>query len=388
MEKDVIIIGAGAAGLMCAVEAGKRKRSVIILEHNEKTGKKIRISGGGHCNFTNVNVSHENYISQNPHFCKSALARFTPDNFIALLKRHKIKYHEKEKGRLFCKGTSAEILGMLKVECGNSGVEMLFNCKIKKISKKHYFIVSTNLGMFESESLVIASGGLSYPALGATNFGHKISKQFGLKITPLKPALVPFIFNGNDRENFQELSGISLKTIVSCNGLNFADDILFTRDGLSGPAILQISSYWNPRDVIKINLLPELNAYELFASKKQGKMEMHNLLSMHMPNRFAKKWCELYIESKPICRYSDKELENIAGLIHNWEIRPEGTEGYKKAEATAGGIDTDELSSKTMESKKVPGLYFIGEVVDVTGQLGGYNLHWAWASGYAAGQYA
>ena len=385
---SVIIIGAGAAGLMCAIEAGKRKRSVLVLDHSGNAGKKIRVSGGGRCNFTNINMHYDKYLSNNPHFCKSALARFTPQDFIGMLEKHGIGYYEKESGQMFCKGSSAEILKMLRVECKETGVKMLLDCRIGGIKKEDHFMISTGQGILESESLVISTGGLSYPSLGATDLGHRVARQFGLRVTPLKPALVPFIFSQEDRKIFSELSGVSINAIVSCNGVDFRGDVLFTHRGLSGPAILQISSCWNKGDTITFNLLPDMDAYEFLVSRRQARTEMKNLLSEHLPARFVGKWCGMNIQSKPVCQYNDKEFREIAHKLHNWELQPESTEGYKTAEVTLGGIDTDELSSKTMESKKVNGLYFTGEVIDVTGQLGGYNLHWAWASGHIAGQYA
>ncbi len=387
IERDVIIIGAGAAGLMCAIEAGKRGRKVSVIDHAKKTGQKIRISGGGNCNFTNTNAGTEHYISQNPHFCKSALSRFTPGDFILLLKKHGIGHREKEEGQLFCDDGSSAIINMMKKECNEADAEIYLNRRITEINKHKLFRVMTNNGIFLSESLVIATGGLSYPKLGATGFGHRIAEKFGIKITLLKPALVPMLFNRKDLRSFSELSGVSVKARVSCNNKEFYGNILFTHKGLSGPAILQISSYWNNGDAVHIDLLPEVDTLKALIEKRQSRMEMKNLLSLYFPGRFIQKWCEMYIRSKPVCRYSDKELEEIIRCLKNWEIKPAGTEGYSRAEVTLGGVDTDELSSKTMEAKKVPGLYFIGEVVDVTGQLGGYNLQWAWSSGYAAGQY-
>ena len=387
MKKDVIIIGAGASGLMCAIEAAKNKHSVLVLERSEKIGKKIRVSGGGRCNFTNLSVSSENYLSHNPHFCKSALASFTPNDFISVLDRHAIRYHEKESGQLFCSRNSTDIVNMLLKECKEAGVEILFNCRITDLKKDKYFTLSTDCRTFESKSLVIATGGLSHAELGATDTGYLIARQFGIAITPLKPALVPLILNPKELIVFRELSGISVNAAVSCNGRHFRGDILFTHRGLSGPAILQISLYWNTNNEISINLLPDIDAYDLFISKKQSKMEMRNLLCAYFPKRFVQKWCDLFIHSKPLYQYNNVELKIIAALVHNWIIKPYGTEGYDKAEVTLGGIDTAELSSKTMEVKKVPGMYFIGELIDVTGLLGGYNLHWAWASGYTAGQY-
>jgi len=391
MKYDVIIIGAGASGLMCAIEAGKRGRKVLVLDHSKSIGNKIRISGGGHCNFTNINLNSENFLSQNPHFCKSALSCFTPQDFISMIKKHRIKYYEKEEGQLFCNGSSREIINMLIKECNDAGVDIRLNCLIKKIKRDDIpvspFKVLSDNGMIESRSLVIATGGISYPELGATDIGYRVARQFGVRVTSLKPALVPFKLSPGDLKTFRELSGISMNTKVSCKGTEFRGDILFTHRGLSGPAILNISSYWENGDEIRINLLPDTDVYEMFRIRHQSKVEMENLLSGFLPKRFAHTWCEKYAGSKPMNQYSVKELGSIAQKLQNWIIKPAGTEGYRKAEITCGGVDTDELSSKTMEAKNIPGLYFIGEVVDVTGQLGGYNLHWAWASGYAAGQY-
>ncbi|MDP3260802.1 MAG: NAD(P)/FAD-dependent oxidoreductase [Thermodesulfovibrionales bacterium] len=388
MNSDVIIIGAGAAGLMCAIESGKRGMSVIILDHASKIGQKILVSGGGRCNFTNLNIQAENYVSANPHFCKSALARFTPQDFIALVKKHRISYQEKENGCIFCNGSSRQIVDMFQKECDSAGVKMRLNCKIQEITKKRRFIVKTNSGVIESESLVVATGGLSYPNLGATDIGHRVAAQFGLRIIPPKPALVPFTFSRGDREKFGELSGISLEAVIKCGGHEFRGEMLFTHKGLSGPAILQASSYWEHGEEILVNLLPGIDARSMFLSNRQSRVEMKNLLSRYLSRRFAHIWCEFYFPSRPLCQYNDKELLDASRLLHEWIIKPAGTEGYRTAEVTAGGVDTDELSSKTMEAKKVTGLYFIGEVIDVTGHLGGYNLHWAWASGWTAGQYA
>ena len=387
IRKDVIIIGAGASGLICAIEAGKRGRSALVLDHGRRIGNKVRVSGGGRCNFTNVNMGYEHYISQNPYFCKSALARFAPDDFISMLNKYNIGYYEKEDGRLFCKKSSGEVVDMLYKGCKLAGVDVVLNCKGNAIDKQDCFIVSTDKGLLESGSLVIATGGLSYPELGATDAGYRIAEQFGIKVTPMKPGLVPLKFGHNDSRTFSELSGISTAVEVNCNNARFKGDMLFTHHGLSGPAILQISSYWNKGDEITINLLPDINAYDFFSARRQSRMEMRNLLSQFFPKRFADKWCELNMRSRAVYQYDDKELKSVAHKLHNWVIKPAGTGGYSKAEVTLGGIDTNELSSKTMESKKVKGLYFIGEVVDVTGHLGGYNLHWAWASGFVAGQY-
>lgn len=388
IKNDVIIIGAGASGLMCALEAGRRGRSVLVIDHAEKIGKKIRISGGGRCNFTNRDIRPENYISQNPHFCKSALARFAPDDFIAILQRHGIKYYEKEAGQMFCAESPGDILDMFQKELRKAGVEICLNCQTEDVKKKDkLFSLSTNLGAFQSESLVIATGGLSYPKLGATEIGYRIAREFGLKVNSLRPALVPFALNPQDMKAIRELSGVSLNGSVRCGGKEFRGDILFTHRGLSGPAILQLSSYWSPGEEIVINLLPGQDANELFMARRQGRMEMRNLLAEFLPKRLAIQWCELHTQSKPVNQYSDKELRVIGQRLHNWIIRPAGTEGYDTAEVTLGGVDTNELSSRSMKANKVPGLYFTGEVVDVTGQLGGYNLHWAWASGFAAGQH-
>lgn len=388
MKKDVIVIGAGAAGLMCAIEAGKRGRSVLVLDHAESAGQKIRASGGGRCNFTNIHMTPENYLSGNPHFCKSALARFTPHDFISMLEKYNIQYYEKEKGQLFCRKSSLDVLRMLQEEAKRSGVETRLKCKVTGVRKNDGFQVITNQGMIESESLVVATGGLSFPDLGASGVGYHIAKDFGLRVTLLRPGLVPFEFNRNDMKIFGALSGISMPVRVCCRDKVFQGNMLFTHYGLSGPAMLQVSSYWQKGDVLKIDLLPASDTGKIFEAKRGSRIEMHNLLAELFSKRFARTWCDLYVPSKPLCQYSDKEISNISAQLHNWEIKPQGTQGYKKAEVTLGGVDTDELSSKTMETRKVPGLYFVGEVLDVTGQLGGYNLHWAWASGYVAGQYA
>jgi hypothetical protein len=384
---DIVVIGAGAAGLMCAIEAGKRGRKVLVIDHAGKAGQKISISGGGKCNFTNINVGPEHYISQNRHFCKSALSRFTPDDFMSLLKKHRVTYHEKEMGRLFCSEGSVRIVNMINKECAEAGVDIRLNCRITAISRHGIFEIRTNKGTFRCQSLVIATGGLSYASLGASGFGHRIAEKFGIKVTSLSPALVPLTFNRKDAAAFSELSGISVRARVGCNKKEFYGDMLFTHKGLSGPAVLQMSSYWNNKDAIKIDLLPDIDIVKDLIEKRKSRIEMKNLLAMHFPKRFISKWCETYISSKPMYQYADREIEGIVERLKSWEIKPAGTEGYSKAEVTLGGVDTDELSSKTMEAKKVPGLYFIGEVLDVTGQLGGYNLQWAWSSGYAAGQY-
>jgi len=376
--------------MICAIESGKRGRSVLVLDHTDKTGKKIRISGGGRCNFTNINISPSNYLSNNPHFCKSALSRFTPDDITALLEKHGVEYEERERGQLFCAKSSEEIIRMLQKEINGAGVNMILNCQILGVEKAGTYTVSTDQGIFESESLVIATGGLSYPQSGASGTGYMLAEQFGLKITGLRPALVPLIFSPQDMEIFGELSGISIDAAVKCKNMTFRGNILFTHRGLSGPAILQISSYWKEGDTVVIDLLPGTDIYGILVARQQSKskIEMHNLLSEYLPSRFVKIWSFLNLQSKPVNQYNEKELRSIAHKIHNWEVKPESTEGFKTAEVTLGGVDTDELSSRTMESRRIKGLYFTGEVIDVTGWLGGYNLHWAWASGFVAGQYA
>lgn len=379
--------------MMCAISSGKRGRSVLVLDHASKIGKKIRISGGGSCNFTNINTNHANYLSNNPHFCKSALSRFTPRDLIALLEEHSVKYEEREQGQLFCARSSEEIIRVLENESKAAGVKIILDCKIleaKKEEKEGMFIVSTDHGIFESGSLVIATGGMSYPQIGASGIGYSIAEKFGLKVTELKPALVPFIFSPVDNKIFSELSGISIDAAIKYNDVKFRGKLLFTHKGLSGPAILQVSSYWKDGGAIVIDLLPEIDIFSIFLAKKQNKskIDIHNLLSEYLPTRFVKIWLSRNFVSKPVNQYNEKELQSIAHQIHNWKVIPGSTEDYRTAEVTLGGIDTDELSSKTMESKRVKSLYFTGEVIDVTGQLGGYNLHWAWASGFVAGQYA
>ncbi|MBI5076439.1 MAG: NAD(P)/FAD-dependent oxidoreductase [Nitrospirae bacterium] len=387
MQKDVIIIGAGASGLICAIEAGKRGRSVLVLDHSQKIGSKIRISGGGRCNFTNLHVSAEHYISQNPHFCRSALSRYTPEDFISLLRKYRITFHEKEAGQLFCDATSAEIIVMLRAECEKAGADIHLGCSVKSIKHDGLFSVATDRGTFQAESLVIATGGLSYPKLGATDFGIKIAEQFKINVISPRPGLVPLTLSGKELEIFRDLSGVSINAEVTVNRTSFRGSLLFTHRGLSGPAILQISSYWNKGDLLSIDLLPGVNAYELLLANRQSRKEIKTLLSQYLPSRFTQAWCSNYLQTKPVCQFIERELREAADKLHAWQVKPSGTEGYGAAEVTVGGIDTDEVSSKTMETKKVPGLYVIGEVLDVTGQLGGFNLHWAWASGHAAGQY-
>lgn len=383
---DVIVIGAGAAGLMCAIAAGRRGRRVVVLEKGDRIGRKILISGGGRCNFTNLKVAASNFISRNPHFCKSALARFTPADFIALVERHGIAYHEKKLGQLFCDGSAKEIVAMLKSECDAAGVEIITGCDVSGVEKRDLFAVATSSGSFEADSLVIATGGLTVPKI-ATDFGFRVARQFGVAVTSLMPALVPFSLSGDGWEALAALSGVSIDAIVTCGTASFRENILFTHKGLSGPAILQISSHWKPGERVFLNLTPHGPIEdELLRAKRRGdKTELKNFLARTFPRSFAEFFCGRYVPSKPLNQCADKDLENLAALLAHWEITPSGTLGYEKAEVTLGGIDTDALSSKTMETKNVPGLHFIGEVVDVTGWLGGYNFQWAWASGYAAG---
>lgn len=390
LKRDVVVIGAGAAGLLCAIEAGKRGRNVLLLEHSDRVGKKIEISGGGRCNFTNIHTSAENFISANPHFCKSALARYTPVDFISLVEKHGIAYHEKKLGQLFCDGSSRQIIDMLLRECLDAQVEIRCGCHVLKVLGGDSFSIETDCGTFVSSSLVIATGGLSIPSLGASDFGYRIARQFELEIQEPVPGLVPLTLPSQMLQKMSRLSGVSLDVLVSFRSQEFRENILITHRGLSGPAILQISSYWQPGEPISINLMPDDDLLELLTGRASGQdstVELVHLLSRHLPKRFALAWCELYSASKPLKQYNSRELRDSAQQLHNMQITPSGTEGFKKAEVTKGGVATTELSSQTMQAKRVPGLFFIGEVVDVTGQLGGYNFQWAWASGYTAGQY-
>ncbi len=385
---DVIVLGAGAAGLMCAVEAGKRGRRVVVLEQNEKIGEKIRISGGGRCNFTNLSVEPGHYLSANRHFCTSALARFTPRDFLALVERYKIPYHEKHSGQLFCDTSSREILSMLRAECDRTGVAVRTGCRIASAALEAEFLVRTSGGDLYAASLVVATGGLSIPTLGATDLGYRLARQFDLVVTDVRPGLVPLTFSGRDGEMMKRLSGISAAAVVSCGEHSFREQLLFTHKGLSGPAILQISSYWKPGAAISIDLLPGVELAQEVRTKSSGAKEMAALLAHYLPRRLAQEWCAGRPWSKSLSQTSQQELVAYEDALHHWEVTPDGTEGFAKAEVTCGGVDTAGLSSKTMESRQVKGLYFVGEVVDVTGHLGGYNFQWAWASGFAAGQVA
>ena len=387
LHYDVVVLGGGAAGMMCAIEAGKRGRRVALIEHQERVGKKIAISGGGRCNFTNLHAGPGNYLSSRPDFCKSALARYQPADFIALVESHGIAFHEKKLGQQFCDTTSREIIEMLLAECAAAGVEILLSCRVGEVRKTDRFQLETNRGAITCDSLVIATGGLSFPKLGASDFGHRLARQFGLQLTELRPALVPLTLGGDELAAFGELSGVALPVSVRHGGAEFRESILFTHRGLSGPAILQISSYWREGETLSFDLLPGARAEELPGTARRQKTDLVTTLSRAWPRRFAEVWCSRHAPAKPLQHWTSSETKTVARLLHEWPLHIVGTEGYAKAEVTLGGIDPTELSSKTMESRRVPGLYFIGEVVDVTGWLGGYNFQWAWASGYAAGQF-
>jgi predicted Rossmann fold flavoprotein len=358
-----------------------------VLEHADRLGKKIAISGGGRCNFTNLYSNPESFLSANPHFCKSALARYTPADFIALVERHGIAYHEKKLGQLFCDGSSQQIIDLLLDECAQAGVVIRCQSDVRKIEKlaDASFALETNLGDFGCASLVIATGGLSIAPLGATDLGYRVAQQFGLEIEQPRPALVPLTLSTAIQKRLTPLSGVSVDVVVRCNGQQFRENMLITHRGLSGPAILQISSYWQPGQSLFINLLPDQDVMELLLSERGSEVELANLLARFLPKRFARAWCDLFFPSKPLKQYQTNELKRIAEQLQQLSLTASGTEGFKKAEVTAGGVSTAELSSQTMEAKRVPGLYFIGEVVDVTGHLGGHNFQWAWASAFAAG---
>jgi predicted Rossmann fold flavoprotein len=392
-QRNVIIIGAGAAGLMCAISAGKRGRDVLVLDHANKVGKKILMSGGGRCNFTNYFVEPTNFLSHNQHFCKSALSRFTQWDFINLVEKHNIPYHEKKLGQLFCDNKSKDIVEMLLSECKEVQAEVKINCSIDSIVKNdNGFILKTTDGDYQCQSLVIATGGLSVPTMGATGFGYEIAKQFDLDVYKQTAALVPFTLNPQMKADFEGLSGTSVDSEVECNGQSFRENILFTHRGLSGPAILQISSYWNPGDTVEINLLPDLDLFEVLqeAKKSSPNLQLNTILTEYFSKKLATRLCELWFKDfyqQGLAQVSEEKLQKVAKQLHHWQFKPPATEGYRTAEGTLGGVNTDELSSKTMEANKVKGLYFIGEVVDVSGHLGGFNFQWAWASGHAAGQY-
>jgi len=382
---DALILGGGAAGLMCAIEAGKRGRRIAILEHAEQIGKKILISGGGRCNFTNIHCQPDNFLSDNPHFAKSALARYTPADFAALVEKHKIRYHEKTLGQLFCDGSAREILNMLEEECRAAGVTIFVRTRIDEVRRSEQFVLQAEENEFRAPVLVVATGGLSIPKIGATSFGYDLARQFGLKIVNPRPGLVPLVFNSEDQFHFCDLAGVSSGVIATCDGgPQFREKMLITHRGLSGPAILQISSYWTNGAEIGIDLAPGRELTSEFRDRKRPRTSavLRSELRKLMPNRLADRWLDLHLLSS----WNNAFLDALERDLHSWTITPTGTEGFEKAEVTVGGVSTDELSAKTMESRKVPGLFFIGEVVDVTGHLGGFNFQWAWASGVAAGR--
>ena len=381
---DVVVLGGGAAGFMCALEAGKRGLRVAVIERSERTGKKILISGGGRCNFTNIHCRPENFISANPHFAKSALARYTPADFIALVEKHRIPYHEKTLGQLFCDRSARDITDMLESECHDAGVRFFVKTSIQEVLRTTEFVVRTGETEFRAPVLVVATGGLSIPKMGATGLGYDLARQFGLAIREPRPALVPFVLGPEDRDRYCDLAGVSAGVAVSCADQQFREKMLITHRGLSGPAILQISSYWKPGQAVAIDLAPgsDVTAALLEPKAARNIAAMKSALHNFLPSRLANRWLDL----NPPSAWTNSGLTELEHVMHNWKVIPAGTEGYDKAEVTAGGVDTDEVSAKTMESRKVPGLFFVGEVVDVTGHLGGFNFQWAWASGACAGR--
>lgn len=389
---DVTIIGAGAAGLMCAIEAGKRGRRVVVIDHAKAVGEKIRISGGGRCNFTNLHASPKNYLSNNPHFCKSALSRYTQADFIALVESHKIAYHEKTLGQLFCDNSAKEIIRMLLDECARYGVIIRTETRVEQVEKPEAFRISTSGGIYESASLVVACGGLSIPKMGATDLGYRIAKQFNLPIVPTRAGLVPFVLGGDEMAYINGLSGIAVDAVVSANKTQFREGMLFTHKGLSGPSILQISSYWKDGDSLRINMAADTDMRAALLALKQTnpKQEIGTALGQYLPKRVVERIIERHVRSDAyrLADMPNAVLERIAHAVNDWQLVPIDTEGYRTAEVTLGGVDTSALSSKTMQTNTVEGLYFIGEVVDVTGHLGGFNFQWAWSSGFVAGQHA
>ena len=378
---DGVVIGGGAAGLMCAIAAGRRGLRIVVIEHAADIGKKILISGGGRCNFTNLHCSPRSFLSANPHFAKSALARYTPADFIALVERHGIPYHEKTLGQLFCDRSAHDIVRMLRRECDGAGVRIVTGCRVTEVRRPSEFVVETNRGEFRAPAVVIATGGLSIPKLGATDFGYRVAKQFGVKVRACRPALTPLLVEG-----YREICGVATDVAAAAGGHEFRERMLFTHQGLSGPAILQVSSYWKPGTSVRIDLLPRVDIMAELVARRGERTETKTIVAAHLPRRLADLWFERNVQSRPVVTASDRELERLARALHGWEILPRGVAGYEKAEVTAGGVDTDELSAKTLGVRAVSGLYFIGEVVDVTGHLGGFNFQWAWASGHAAGE--
>jgi len=388
MEYDVLVVGAGAAGLMTAIVAGGRGRRVLVVDHANRAGKKILMSGGGRCNFTNTATTPANFLSANPHFCKSALARYTPWDFIAMVDRHRIAWHEKSPGQLFCDESSKQIVRMLLDECAAVGVRVETNCPVTRLrASAGGFSGETPLGHVRAASLVVATGGLSIPSLGASGFGYDLARQFGHAVLPLRAGLVPLTLSGKHQERFEGLSGVALPVEARANGAAFRDAMLITHRGVSGPAILQVSSYWEPGTDLRVDLLPGADAGEALRSARAERpaAELKTILSGLLPRRLAERLCEVWIPNRPMRQYRDAELNDIGAQLADWPIVASGTEGYRTAEVTLGGVDTDEVSSSTMMSRRQAGLYFVGEVLDVTGHLGGYNFQWAWASGNAAG---
>ncbi len=384
---DAIIIGAGAAGLFCAARAGQRGRKVALIDHAEVLGEKIRISGGGRCNFTNINTTPQNFLSQNPHFCRSALARYTPQDFVALVAKHCIAYHEKTLGQLFCDDSAQNIIDMLAGECARGKVQVIHPATIESVAFEKAFQVHTSKGTFTAPQIVIATGGLSIPATGATAFGYEIAKQFGIPLTPLRAGLVPLALDAPDLERYGMLSGVAFETTAACDGARetFREAALLTHRGLSGPAVLQISSYWKAGESVQFDLLPGIHAEAWLLNVRTKNSTLTKALSEHIPVRLADAWARVHAPEKPIAQWTRSEMQSVSAQLNAWSLKPSGTLGYKKAEVTLGGVDTRALSQQTMMASKVPGLFFIGEVVDVTGWLGGYNFQWAWASAAACG---
>ena len=400
-SSDVVIIGAGAAGLMCALTAGQRGRRVLVLDHGKRPGRKILLSGGGRCNYTNMYTEPANYLSSNEHYCKSALSRFSQWDFQSMVDKHGIGWHEKTLGQLFCDNSARDIVDMLLAECDQAGVTIVNGVKVNEVTTNRVevdevdtqdesFLVSTSVGSVTAESLVVATGGLSFPTMGSTDFGHRVAKQFGHSIVPTRPALVPFTLSQDDLKRFTGLSGISTEVIVGCSGVSFREALLFTHKGLSGPAILQISSYWNRGDEVTINWLPDIDVAEWLQNQRlaRPKASLATILSEHLPKRLALMLAEWIGETAEASQWRRESMDRMVQMLSDSRLVPSGTEGYKKAEVTIGGVSTDKLSSKTMVSRLQANLYFIGEVVDVTGHLGGFNFQWAWASGHCAGLYA
>ncbi|PWL18450.1 aminoacetone oxidase family FAD-binding enzyme [Falsochrobactrum shanghaiense] len=386
---DVLVIGAGAAGMMCAIEAAKRGRSVLVLDHAKKPGEKIRISGGGRCNFTNIHASPKNFLSQNPRFCISALSRYTQRDFLALIERHKIGYHEKTLGQLFCDGSAGQIIDMLLGQMQHHGAQLHLTATVESVEKTaNGFMVRYSGGTVSCRSLVIATGGKSIPKMGATGFGYDIAARFGLRLVETRPGLVPLTFEPNLLERLKPLAGVAVDAVVACRKTRFAEAMLFTHRGISGPSILQISSYWREGDEITISMLPETDLFAALREERgrNGRQALQTALALHLPKKLAQLIAADISPAQNLADFSDVALRRVAAAVNEWRVKPAGSEGYRTAEVTLGGVDTRDLDSKTMEARDVPGLYFIGEVVDVTGWLGGYNFQWAWSSGWCAGQ--